>query len=204
VLLLIPGGVGLLLLAQPIFALINPAYLAASPLVWVLVPCLFLESLLTTAHNALIVYEHLRVIIISRVLTLICVPLVLLLFPLLGILGAALAFGLARVAAGIWATASGYRLLGLRWPWRFTARVALASAAMAALVGLLNIWLPIAATEASGLARLALLLPLLAIAGAGGAAFLAALRLLGGIEAQDRRQIEQLKLPLKRWVLRVL
>ena len=74
-------------------------------------------------------------IIISRLLTLICVPLVLLLLPILGMLGAALAFGLARVLAGMWATGSGYRLLGLRWPWRFSLRVVLASAIMAALVG---------------------------------------------------------------------
>jgi len=38
----------------------------------------------------------------------------------------------------------------------------------------------------------------------GGAVFLLALRLLGGIDPQDRRQLEQLKLPLKRQLLRVL
>jgi O-antigen/teichoic acid export membrane protein len=204
VLLLAPGGVGLLLLAQAVFALINPAYVDAAPLVWVLVPCLFLESLLTTAHNALIVYEHLRVIIISRLLTLICVPLVLLLFPILGVLGAALAFGLARVAAGMWATGSGYRLLGLRWPWRFSLRVVLASAIMAALVAALSAFLPLPDATAHGLARLAALPLLLAIAGVGGAAFLLALRLLGGIDPQDRRQLEQMKLPLKRQLLRIL
>jgi len=204
VLLLVPGGVGLLLLARAVFALINPAYVDAVPLVWALVPCLFLESLLSTAHNALIVYERLRVIIISRLLTLICVPLVLLLFPILGVLGAALAFGLARVAAGLWATGSGYRLLGLRWPWRFSLRVVLASAIMAALVAALNALLPLPDISAHGLARLAALPLLLAIASVGGAVFLLALRLLGGIDPQDRRQLEQLKLPLKRQLLRVL
>ncbi|MEP7189732.1 MAG: polysaccharide biosynthesis C-terminal domain-containing protein, partial [Roseiflexaceae bacterium] len=204
VLLLVPGGVGLLLLARAVFALINPAYVDAVPLVWVLVPCLFLESLLTTAHNALIVYEHLRVIIISRLLTLICVPLVLLLFPILGVLGAALAFGLARVAAGIWATGSGYRLLGLRWPWRFSLRVVLASGIMAALVAALNAFLPLPDITAHGLARLAALPLLLVIVGLGGAAFLIVLRLLGGIDPQDRRQLEQMKLPLKRHLLRIL
>jgi len=204
VLLLVPGGVGLLLLARAVFALINPAYVDAVPLVWALVPCLFLESLLSTAHNALIVYERLRVIIISRLLTLICVPLVLLLFPILGVLGAALAFGLARVAAGLWATGSGYRLLGLRWPWRFSLRVVLASAIMAALVAALNALLPLPDISAHGLARLAALPLLLAIASVGGAVFLLALRLLGGIDPQDRRQLEQLTLPLKRQLLRVL
>ena len=176
----------------------------AVPLVWVLVPCLFLESLLSTAHNALIVYERLRVIIISRLLTLICVPLVLLLFPILGVLGAALAFGLARVAAGLWATGSGYRLLGLRWPWRWSFRVVLASAIMAAVVAGMSVFVPMPDSTAHGLARLVILPPLLLIAGAGGAVFLLALRLLGGIDPQDRRQLEQMKLPLKRYLLRIL
>jgi O-antigen/teichoic acid export membrane protein len=204
VLLLVPGGIGLLLLARPIFALLNPEYVAAATLVWVLVPCLFLESLLTTAHNALIVYEHLRIIVISRLLALVCVPLVVVLTPALGITGAALAFGLARVLAGVWATANGYRLLGLRWPWRFTLRVLLASGAMAAVVASLNAALPQIDMSARGLAKLWVLPPLLAVAGLGGVSFLVALRLLGGLDPQDRKQLGQLRLPAKRWILRVL
>lgn len=204
VLLLVPGGVGLVLLARPIFGLLQNKYIEAAPLVWILVPCLFLESLLTTAHNALIVYEKLRVIVISRLLTLVCVPLVVLLFPLLGGVGAALAFGLARVLAGIWATANGYRLLGLRWPWQFSGRVALASGAMAIVVGLLSWLVPSPAATASSLERLALLPGVLMLSLVGGAVFLAALRLLGGIDPNDRRQLAQLKIPGKRWILRVL
>lgn len=204
VLLLVPGGVGLIVLARPIFALLQARYVDAAPLVWVLVPCLFVESLLTTAHNALIVYEKLRVIVISRLLTLVCVPLVVVLFPIMGGLGAALAFGLARVLAGLWATASGYRLLGLRWPWRFSGRVALASAGLAALVGGLATLVPLPAASATRMDRLALLLPLLAITAAGALVFLLALRLLGGIDPIDRHQLAQMKLPAKRWLLRIL
>jgi O-antigen/teichoic acid export membrane protein len=204
VLLLLPGGIGLLLLARPIFTLLNPEYISATALVWVLVPCLFLESLLTTAHNALIVYEHLKMIVISRLLTLVCVPLVIVLAPLFGIVGAALAFGLARVLAGVWVTANGYRLLGLRWPWRFTLRVLLASAAMAAAVGGLSALIPAVDATARGLQRLWILPPLLLISGIGAAVFLAVLRLLGGLDERDRQQIAQMRLPLKRWLLRVL
>jgi O-antigen/teichoic acid export membrane protein len=204
VLLLVPGGIGLLLLARPIFALLQATYVNAAPLVWILVPCLFLESLLMTAHNALIVYEKLKIIIISRLLTLVCVPLVVVLLPRFGIAGAALAFGLARVLAGAWVTTNGYRLLGLRWPWQFTLRVGLASAIMALLVGLLSSLITLPGNNATRLARLALLPPLVAIAGAGAISFLIALRLLGGIDAQDRRQLTQLRLPLKRWIFRVL
>lgn len=204
VLLLVPGGVGLLFLARPIFALLQAEYVNAAPLVWILVPCLFLESLLTTAHNALIVYEKLRIIIISRLLTLISVPLVVVLLPRFGIAGTAMAFGLARVLAGAWVTANGFRLLGLRWPWQFTLRVGLASAAMGLLVGLLSALISMPAEQAGRVARLALLPPLAGIAGAGAIGFLLCLRLLGGIDPQDRRQLDQMRLPLKRWLLRVL
>lgn len=204
VLLLVPGGIGLVLLARPMFALLQSKYVEATPLVWVLVPCLFLESMLTTAHNALIVYEKLRVIVISRLLTLVCVPLVIFLFPLLGGMGAALAFGLARVLAGVWATANGYRLLGLRWPWQFSGRVALAAAAMGAVVSALGHFIAIPAVTANRYERFAVLPPLLLITILGACVFIIALRLLGGLDPQDRRQVMQLKLPGKKWLLRFL
>ncbi len=204
-LLFLPGGAGLILLAQPALLVISPQYLVAAPIVWALVPCLFLESLLTTAHNALIVYEHLGVIIISRLLTLAAVALLaLLLPPYLGLLGVALAFGLSRVAAGAWATGSGYRLLGLRWPWRFTARVLGATLAMSALIlaarGLLPP-LPLKVTLADKLREAGLMFVLASV---GAAGFLAALRLLGGLDAQDKAQLLKLKLPLKRWIAKLI
>ena len=39
---------------------------------------------------------------------------------------------------------------------------------------------------------------------AGAVSFFGALRLFGGLEEQDRAQIARLRLPLKRWWLRVL
>lgn len=203
-LLLIPGAVGLMLLTHPVLAVLTPQYVGAAPLVWVLVPCLFLESMLTTAHNALIVYEKLRIIVISRLLTLSVVPLLFLLSPLLGITGVALAFGLARVLAGLWATASGYRLLALRWPWRFTLRVLLASGVMALLVAGMAALLPELPPHASILLRLreAGLLACVAVLGAG--VFIAALRATGGLEPQDREQLAKMRLPGRRWLLRVL
>jgi O-antigen/teichoic acid export membrane protein len=203
-LLFIPGGVGLMILAEPTFAALLPNYVEAASLVWVLVPCLFLESLLTTAHNVLIVYEKLRVIIISRVLTLVSVPLVLLLTPAFGLIGAALAFGLARVIAGLWVTWSGMRLLKLRWPWRFTLRVLFASAIMALLVASGATLLPDPTTDPKLVDRLFELLLLCGIAAVGGLCFLLALRFTGGLEPQDREQLAKVKLPLKKWLLKLL
>lgn len=203
-LLLIPGAVGLILLAHPVLTVLTPQYVDAASLVWVLVPCLFLESMLTTAYNALIVYEKLRVIVISRLLTLSVVPLLILLSPLLGIIGVALAFGLARVLGGLWVTVSGYRLMGLRWPWRFTLRVILASSVMALLVAGMAALLPDLPPRAGILLRLreAGLLVCVALLGAG--AFIAALRATGGLEPQDREQLAKMRLPGRRWLLRVL
>ena len=203
-LLLIPGAVGLILLARPVLTVLTPQYIDAASLVWVLVPCLFLESMLTTAYNALIVYEKLRVIVISRLLTLSVVPLLILLSPQLGVVGVALAFGLARVLGGLWVTVSGYRLMGLRWPWRFTLRVLLASSVMALLVAGMAALLPDLPPHASILVRLreAGLLTCVALLGAG--AFIAALRATGGLEPQDREQLAKMRLPGRRWLLRVL
>jgi len=204
-LLFVPGGVGLMLLAEPALVVVGPQYLAAATIVWVLVPCLFLESLLTTAHNALIVYERLGTIIVSRLITLLVVaPLAWLLPPRYGLVGVALAFGLARVAAGLWVTGSGVRLIGLRWPWRFTGRVLGASALLAlALLGVRGLLppLPDVVTLADRLREAAWLLGLALV---GAVTFFAALRLLGGLEEQDRAQLARLRLPLKRWWLRVL
>ena len=204
-LLFIPGGVGLMLLAQPALLVISPQYLVAAPIVWVLVPCLFIESLLTTAHNALIVYEKLGIIIISRLLTVVAVAgLALVLPPRFGLLGVALAFGLARVAAGAWATGSGYRLLGLRWPWRFTGRVVGASLVMAALIFAVRGLLP-PLPDAAGLAeRLREAGLMFVLAAVGAVSFLGALRLFGGLDAQDKAQLLKLKFPLKRWLAKLV
>lgn len=204
-LLFVPGGVGLMLLTQPALLVVSPQYLAAAPIVWVLVPCLFLESLLTTAHNALIVYEHLGIIIISRLLTLLAVALLaLLLPPYLGLLGVALAFGLSRVAAGAWVTGSGYRLLGLRWPWRFTLRVLLATLAMAALILAVRGLLPPLLAQPSLADKLREAGLMLLMAALGAAGFFAALRLLGGLDEQDKAQLLRLRLPLKKWIAKLI
>ncbi|MDW8233754.1 MAG: polysaccharide biosynthesis C-terminal domain-containing protein [Roseiflexaceae bacterium] len=203
-LLLIPGAVGLILLAHPVLAVLTPQYIDAASLVWVLVPCLFLESMLTTAHNALIVYEHLRVIVISRLLTLSVVPLLILFSPLLGVVGVALAFGLARVLAGAWVTVNGYRLLGLRWPWRFTLRVLLASGVMALIVAGMAMLLPELPPDAGIVLRLREAALLAGVAAIGAGVFIGALRATGGLEPQDREQLAKMRLPGGRWLLRVL
>jgi len=52
--------------------------------------------------------------------------------------------------------------------------------------------------------RLALLPLLLGVAALGGLAFLAALRLTGGLDPADRELLARMKLPATKWMLRLL
>lgn len=204
-LLLLPGGAGLILLAEPALLVVGPQYLAAAPIVWVLVLCLFAECLLTTAHNALIVYERLPVIVASRLITVAVMAALTWLLPqFYGLLGVVAAFGLARVAGGLWVTATGYGLLGLRWPWRFTGRVVGATVAMSALILGARGLLPPLPADVTLADRLREAGWLLALAALGATAFFAALRLLGGLDEQDRAQLARMKLPLKKYLLKLL
>lgn len=203
-LLLIPGGVALVLLAQAALLILTPQYADAVSIVYVLVPCLFIESLLTMAHNVLIVYEELRLVTIGRLLTLVVIPLGFLLAPMYGVVGLACAYGFARIVAGLWATFWGWRRIGLVWPWTFMARVCLASGVMALSLYGCHFLLPAIAQGLSIGARLALL-PWYGLLTIGnGLVFLLVFRLCGGLETVDRDQLAKLKLPFKSTILRVL
>jgi O-antigen/teichoic acid export membrane protein len=201
-LLLIPGSIGLMSLAQPLVLAQYPQYIAAVPAIVLLTPLLFTESILSASQNALMVSERYRSIIISRVVAFSSIPLALLLVPPWGIVGAALAIGGARVLAGAAAFVAGRRILHLQFPWGFAARVVCASALMGIALQALQGLLP---TGVSSLGeRLALFGATLLIAAAGGMLFLAVFRLLGGLDARDRQQLANARLPFKRLVLRLL
>lgn len=201
-LLLIPGAVGLALLARPLVLAQYPHYLAAAPAIMLLTPLLFAESLLATSQNALMVSERYTPIIISRVLAFSAAPLLLLLTPRYGLLGAVLALGLARVLSGIVVFVAGQRTLDLRFPWAWAGRLLLASSAMGATLILLNSLLP--ATVSSLAERLALFGATLLIAAVAGGVFVVALKLLGGIDQRDRQHLQASRLPFKRVILRML
>ncbi|WP_322496220.1 polysaccharide biosynthesis C-terminal domain-containing protein [Chloroflexus sp.] len=204
-LLMVPGGVGLVLLAGPGLLVISPQYLDAAPIVWVLTPCLFSESMLTTAHNVLMVHERLGTVIAARLVALLTVVALALWLPAqFGLIGMALTFGLARVAAGLWVTLAGMRLLGLRWPWRFTLRVSAAAAAMGLVVTGLRGLMSVPASAIDLVARLGLALQLLALAAVGAVIFLLALRLLGGLDPADRAQVLKWRLPFQRVIQRLI
>jgi O-antigen/teichoic acid export membrane protein len=201
-LLLVPGSIGLMSLAQPLVLAQYPQYAAAVPAIVLLTPMLFAESLLATSQNALMVSERYLPIILSRTLAFSSVPLAWVLVPRYGILGAAAAIGGARILAGLVVFVAGRRILDLRFPWQFALRLAGASAIMGlALVPLASL-LPDAIT--GRWQQLALFGETLVVAAIGGAVFVGGFRLMGGLDQRDRLQLAGTRLPLKRLLLRVL
>ena len=201
-LLLVPGGVGLIILAQPLVLAQFPRFVAAVPAIMLLTPFLFAESLLATSQNALMVSEQYPPIIVSRLLAFSSLPLAFLLAPPYGVLGAVLAIGLARVLAGAVVFVAGERRLALRFPGAYCLRLLLAAGIMAAALLPLAAQLP---TMVSSIAeRVWLFVGAMGLVLLGAVVFVAALRMLGGLDPRDRQQLAGLRLPLKRLVLRVL
>jgi hypothetical protein len=204
--LLLPGGVGLLLLASPAVLIQYPKYAAVIPAAQLLVPFLFIESLLSLGHNVLIVHERYAAVTFSRLLALIAAPLLLWAAPRYGVMGAVVALGVGRIASGAAATWFAWRSYPLGFSWDFAGRVALAAAAMGLGVwGLLQLpIIPHLDANATWQIRLAAVAPLLLIAGAGALVFGVALRLLGGLLPEDRQRLASSRLPLKRFILRMI
>lgn len=203
-LMLVPGGVGLVLLAQPLVLAQYPDFAAAVPAIMLLTPFLFVESLLATSQNALMVAERYGPIILSRMLAFISIPLVMLLAPRYGVEGAVIAIGMTRVLAGLVVFVAGRRALDLQFPWRFAGRLALAAGVMALVLLPLVGFLPQTVAKTDIIGRISLLGVSLGLVALGGAVFVAVFRLLGGLDARDRQQLANTRLPLKRLVLKVL
>jgi O-antigen/teichoic acid export membrane protein len=203
-LIMIPGGVGLVLLARELILVQYPQYVDAALVIYILTPCLFLESFLSSAQIVLQVYERYKLLLLSRAPTLLVLPLMLWAAPQYGLIGAALSVGVGRVLFGLTAALLAQRELPLRYSWRFFGRVALAALVMGAVVLALQWGMGLDTIGAEIGARLLAAGQLLAIIGAGMLSFGVALRLLGGLEAGDRHWIAQSRLPLRRWIVRLL
>jgi O-antigen/teichoic acid export membrane protein len=203
-LIMIPGGVGLVLVARELILVQYPDYAAAALVIYILTPCLFLESFLSSAQIVLQVYERYRLLLLSRASVLLVLPLMFWAAPHYGLVGAALSMGLGRALFGLTAVLLAWRVLPLRYSWGFFGRVALAALAMAAVVLALKWALGLDTIGAEVGARLIAAAQLAGVIGAGMVTFGVTLRLLGGIEPDDRRWIAASNLPLKKWIVRVL
>jgi O-antigen/teichoic acid export membrane protein len=202
-LLLVPAALGLALLTPRLVAALYPKYTAGVPLILVFILFTFGESMLSVPHNALMVYEDYQPIVASRLVPLVGLPLLFVVVPRFGAMGAALVVGLMRVTSRLVTFVAGARRLGVGFPFGFAARILAASGAFGVVLAVL-LRGPGPVPVPTGSARVAALLPLVGAALLGAALYALALRATGGLHADERRRILALPLPLKDVLLRVL
>ena len=202
--LLLPAAVGLTLLVGNLLASVWPKYAAYTPVARILTVGLFLDAAISVPLAVLMAYERYRPMLIARTAALVAVPLVLLVVPRTGAVGAALVMVGVRLATDGLAMALAARELPLRYPLAFAGRVALATAAMALVVAPVALLLLAPPAGLAAGPRAGYLLANLALGGAGAAIFVAAFRLTGGLDPADRRRIGELRLPGARHVLRFI
>jgi O-antigen/teichoic acid export membrane protein len=203
-LLLVPAGTGLALLTPGIIDVLYPKYGAAAGLAIAFIAFTFAESLLSVPQNVLMVYDHYRAVLASRLLALLTIPLVVVLLPRYGLLGVAVAVGVVRVGSRLVTVVALRRILGLRPPWAFGLRVVLATAVFTAVIAVLMARWPVDAAGVGTRERLLALLPLAGYALLGAALFVLALRLLGGLQEDERRRLLALPLPAKGLIARLI
>jgi O-antigen/teichoic acid export membrane protein len=124
--------------------------------------------------------------------SLVSIPLLLWLVPQLGAIGAAIAVAVAGLSSRSVALGFGLRKLGLRFPGTFFVRVGTSSAIMGFALLPFLAYLPpnIPATIAMILTGLVV--------------FLAAFKLLGGVDQADKDRLLSLRMPFVKQVLRFL
>ncbi|NJN67736.1 MAG: hypothetical protein HC884_14010 [Chloroflexaceae bacterium] len=202
--ILIPGGAGLLLLSHDLILVQYPQYGGATLVIFVLTPCLFLESFLSSAQIILQVYERYWLLLLPRALTLLVVPLLVWVAPHYGLVGVALAIGGGRVIIGLVTALVAQGAFSLRYSWGFFGRVALAALGMTGVVLAVKHLAGIGDIGPTLGARLVAAGVLLVIAAVGALSFGLLLRLLGGLEPEDRQRLLESRLPFRRWLVRIV
>jgi O-antigen/teichoic acid export membrane protein len=210
ILALLPAGVGLIVIARNLLVIFygqQTPTAGVTPRVGVLteltlpeaVACtailafgLFGEAMISVALNVLMVYEEYRAVITARLVALISIPMLVLLVPAIGVVGAALAVAVAGFGSRAVALTFALRRLKLPFPGRFFVRVGAASSIMGyALLPFLPLFPPS-------------LVPTIAMVVLGAGIFLAAFKLLGGIDTDDKERFRSLRLPGVNFALRLL
>lgn len=187
---LIPCGIAMILLAPRLIPfLFTETYEGSVQVAVILVVLLFGETLTSIPQSMLIVFESSRAVLWTRMIAILTVPLLLVLVPPLGAVGAALSIGVPRLLARVFATAYTARHYAIRFPFAFFARVGAASLLAA-------IPLFVARDAEWWWVTLAAVL--------FGILFLAIFKLLGGFDGQEKDRLKTLKLPFKELLLKWL
>ena len=188
--LLVPCGIVMILLAPRLIPfLFTETYELSALVAIVLIIFLFGETITSIPQTMLIVFEESRATLVSRLLSILSVPMLLVLVPPFGAVGAALSIGAPRLLSRIYATIFTTQHYAIRFPFAFLVRVS-ASSALAAIPlffarDLEWWWLTLATISFAIL-------------------FLGLFKLFGGFDAQEKERLKTLKLPFKEIVLRWL
>jgi O-antigen/teichoic acid export membrane protein len=187
---LVPSAAAMILLSDRLIPfLFTTTYDASADVATVLVILLFAETITSIPLSMLIVFEAPRAVIWSRLLALLSVPLLLVLVPTWGALGAALAMGVPRVLSRVYSTVYTTRHFGIHFPFAFLFRV-LAASTLAAL--------PIFITHAWDWQFVAAALV------AFVSIFFLLFKQFGGFDKQEKERLKTLRLPFRDVVLRWL
>jgi O-antigen/teichoic acid export membrane protein len=203
ILALLPAGVGLILTARNLLSvfflqvgadavLTEPKVPTAVACVVILTVGLFGEAIISVALNVLMVHEDYRAVITARLFALSSIPVVLILVPMIGVTGAAIAASVAALASRLVGLAYAIRSVGLRFPGEFFVRVGFASIVMGMVLLPFLVFLPPTP------------LPTLAMIVTGALVFYVMFRLLGGMDQEDKTRFSSLRVPFANVVLRYL
>lgn len=203
ILALLPAGVGLILTARNLlsvfFVQVGEDAVLTAPKLPDAVACtviltigLFGEAMISVVLNVLMVHEDYRAVITARLFALLSIPVVLMLVPLIGVTGAAIAAAVAALASRAVALAYAVRRVGVRFPGDFFVRVGLASSVMGGVLLPFLAFLPPTP------------LPTAAMILTGALVFYVMFRLLGGMDQEDKNRFSSLRVPFAQVVLRYL
>lgn len=192
---LIPASIGLAVLARPLIILFFQArYADAASAAAVLAIFLFAESLFSPAQIVLLVNDRYRLVLYSRALALLSIPLLFLAIPRFSAVGAAFAIGIARLAAQLTSTWLAGREYQLQFPTAFFARILLISLGMG-FVMLIPLVLIGSATPFENILKIIL------SSAVGVTTFALLFKLVGGLEERDKQRILTLPIPFKHTVV---
>lgn len=202
--LLLPSGLGIVLLSRNLMALLylhsgktavlNSDNLAQAAWATALtVIFTFTESIISTPMTILMVYEKYKLVIISRLLPLLTAPFLVVCAALhWGALSAVCVMGGLAVLSRIVTLIGLKRDLQLMYPFNFMWKVGKAGVAFALPLGLVAYALPVSWPATIGIVLL------------GGLIFVVVFKKLGGFDTEDKERLASMKLPFKKYIIKYL
>lgn len=202
--ILVPGGIGAIILARNLLELLFVGKQTNSvltfdmiePATWAMILTIlftFAEALISLPMVVLMVYERYRSVILARTLPLLAGPLLILVAVFhWNVVAAVTVMGLMAVGSRVIAMLMVQRALGLYYPVKFFLKVAKASLAFGIPLQAVVFFLPINWPVT------------LSLAGAGIVIFYLVFKWLGGFDLEDKNRLQTLNMPLRKYIIKWL